>query len=103
MRKTYIHAPKINLPVVNARSVLIVPENRIRIGLIINNYGTSTIYLYDEQKIVRADNGFSIFPGFGLAMMTDGTCPQSALYAGQAAAGGILNIIEITKENIGKI
>lgn len=98
MRKTIIHEPKTGLPVIGAQASMILGKNLKRVGLIINNYGTQTVFIYDGDEIIAATNGFSIFAGFGLAMMQQGTCPQSALYAGQAAAGGILNIIEIVED-----
>ena len=99
MRKMNIIGPIAGLPVPANPSVKILGSNRKRIGLIINNYGTQTVFLYDSPELVIAGTGFSVFPGFGLAMMQAGTCPQTEIYAGQAAAGGILNIIEITQDD----
>jgi len=77
---------------------MILGKNKSRTGLVINNYGTQNIYLYDSAKTVLATNGFTLFPGFGLAFLSGETCPQSEIFAGQAAAGGILNIMEIAHE-----
>lgn len=98
MRRSKIIPPITGLPVIGAQAVQILGVNRKRIGLIVNNYGTQTVYLYDTPETVAVGTGFSVFAGFGLAMMQAGTCPESAIYAGQAAAGGILNIIEITDD-----
>jgi len=99
MRKTKIRPPFVTLAFPNTPATLILPENRTRIGLIVNNYGTGEVYLFDTQQSVIAGTGFSIFPGFGLALMDQDVCPQSALYAGQVT-GSVANlqVMEITQE-----
>lgn len=99
MRKMIVRPPITGLPIIGAAAAQILGPNKRRIGLIINNYGTQNIYLYSTEELIAAGTGFTIYPGFGLAMMQDGTCPQSVIYAGQAAAGGILNIIEIQDDD----
>ena len=98
MRISKIHPPITGLPIIGVQAIKILGANPKRIGLIINNYGTQTVFLYGTPEMTLAGTGFSLFAGFGLAMMQADTCPQSELYAGQAAAGAILNIIEIIED-----